>query len=208
MHDVTDSVLDRFFFIRLPNGLDVEHRSHPGDSNIELAMCECRSSEVQANMLDSLALRLVNGHGKAKPDRKLPPTELECHLLLCWIVVDSGDENLALCMVSCDKLNLHHPMGVSSQDTPAPIAYPICCIQVFKDNHRTAQLDLQFGERHPTTVDIIQVLHRIVKHGIIPPILFRSRNGVCTVKELDMPRKGHQQNMTSLGNNLDLLDAT
>ena len=143
-------------------------------------------------MLDSLALRLVNGHGKAKPDRKLPPTELECYLLLCWIVVDSGDENLALCMVSCDKLNLHHPMGVSSQDTPAPIAYPICCIQVFKDNHRTAQLDLQFGERHPTTVDVIQVLHRIVKHGIIPPILFRSRNGVCTVKELDMPREGIQ----------------
>lgn len=39
--------------------------------NIQLTMREHRVREVHANIWNGLALRLVNGHGKAKSDRKL-----------------------------------------------------------------------------------------------------------------------------------------
>src|SRR6267378_2802272 len=103
-------------------------------------MCEYRPSEVQANMFDCLALRLVNGHGKTKPEWELSPTELEGNLVFSWIIGDSWYENIVPSMVSSNELDLHYPTPISCQDAPTAITDPIFRIEVFEDYYRTPNL--------------------------------------------------------------------
>src|SRR6267142_6208780 len=56
---------------------------HP---NIELPMAEYRPSEIQPNMLNCLALRLVKSHCKSKSDRKLSSSKLEGNLIFSGLV--------------------------------------------------------------------------------------------------------------------------
>src|ERR1700691_707960 len=92
-------------------------------------------------------------------------------------------------MFPSQKLHLQHPVTTSLQDSSAPIAHSMCCIQVPKYHHRASNLQLQFCKWKPRAVDLIQILHRIVKHWIISSTLFRAWNKVCTVEHLHLPRE-------------------
>jgi len=72
-------------------------------------MGEHRPSKIQPNMVNCLALRLVDGHGKAKPYWELSPSELEGHLLFCGVVIDPWDKNLVPFMVPSNQLQPPRP---------------------------------------------------------------------------------------------------
>src|ERR1700733_11312261 len=92
-------------------------------------------------------------------------------------------------MLSSNKPHFQHPVAVSCQESSAAIANSICCIQVLKNHHRTSNLQLKLCQWKCPTVDLIQVLHRIVEQWIIPSCLLRGWNKVDAVKDLTRARK-------------------
>ena len=60
--------------------LDVLRAAHMGPCYVQLTMRKDGFTQVDADVLHCLALRLVAGHSKCWPDRKLPPLECERHV--------------------------------------------------------------------------------------------------------------------------------
>src|SRR6266852_2810731 len=92
-------------------------------------------------------------------------------------------------MLSSKKPNFQHPVAKLSQNPSAAIANSICCIQVPEHHNRASNLQLQLCQWKRPTIDLIQVLHRIVEQGVIFSRLLRGRNKVHTVKDLSRARK-------------------
>src|SRR5882757_2209421 len=92
-------------------------------------------------------------------------------------------------MLSSQKFDLQHPIAMSCQDSSAAIANSICCIQVLQHHHRTSNLELQLCQWKCTTVDLIQILHRIVEQWVIFTQSLRVWNEVNTGKESHWARK-------------------
>ena len=58
-------------------------------------MGEDRSRQVDGNLLEGLPLRLVDGYGESRPDRKLAPTDLDGDGLVIGVSVHDGAGNTA-----------------------------------------------------------------------------------------------------------------
>src|SRR6267154_3570028 len=78
---------------------------------------------------------------------------------------------------------------MSCQDSSAAIANFICCIQVLQHHYRTSNLELQLCQWKCSTVNLIQILHRIVKQWVIVTQLLRGWKEVNTGKELCWTRE-------------------
>src|SRR5258707_15236839 len=105
-------------------------------------------------------------------------------------------------MLSSKKLHFQNPVAKSSQNSSAAIANSICCIQVLENHDRTSNLEFQLCQWKCPRVDLIQVLHRIVKQWIIFFSLLRGWNKVNTVKHLSSTRKLGKNRLIEL---IDLL---
>src|SRR5260370_10251625 len=117
------------------------------------------------------------------------PCKLEGNIFLSRLIGHSWNKDCLPCLFSSKKAHLQDPVGISGQDPPASIANSICSIQVLQHHDRTTLLDLQLCKGKGPTVDLIQVLHRIVEHWVIFSCLLRLRKQVHTRKELNSTRK-------------------
>src|SRR5260370_7435470 len=117
------------------------------------------------------------------------PCKLEGNIFLSRLIGHSWNKDCLPCLLSSKKASLQDPVGISGQDPPASIANSICSIQVLQHHNRTTLLDLQLCKGKGPTVDLIQVLHRIVEHWVIFSCLLRLRKEVHTGKELNSTRK-------------------
>ena len=70
--------------------LELAWRAHSGDRNVQLSMPEHLSPQPYPNVLQGLALRLIDGDGKCWSDRELPALPLERVLSRLGNESDSG----------------------------------------------------------------------------------------------------------------------
>ena len=140
-------------------------------------------------MLHWLPLRLVECHSKPKSNWKLSSGKFECNLILSRLVWDPWDEHLPPSKVPSKQLDLQHPAPQSCHYSSAPIANPMCSLQVPQHHNGTSLLQLQLRQWKPRVADGIQVLHRIVEHHILLTTLLRCGNWICTVEYLRFPRE-------------------
>ena len=69
----------QLFLVWFPHDgeLKLARRAHSGACHVQLAMPEHLSPQPHPNVLQSLALRLIDGDGKRRSDRELPALPLE-----------------------------------------------------------------------------------------------------------------------------------
>src|SRR6266436_1537968 len=87
-------------------------------------------------------------------------------------------------MLPSQKPHFQNPVAVSGQDPSAAIANSICWIQVLENHDRTSNLEFQLCQWKRSTVDLIQVLHRVIEQRVIFSCLLRSWNIVNAVENL------------------------
>jgi len=71
------------------------------------------SRQVDGNLLEGLPLRLVDGHGESRPDRKLAPTDLDGDGLVVGVSVhvDAGSTDDAPYVAAREDLGLDDGTG-------------------------------------------------------------------------------------------------
>ena len=76
-------------------------------------MGEDRSRQVDGNLLEGLPLRLVDGHGESRPDRKLAPTDLDGDGLVVGVSVhvDAGNTDDVPYVAAREDLGLDDGAG-------------------------------------------------------------------------------------------------
>ena len=71
------------------------------------------SGQVDGNFLEGLPLRLVDGHGESRPDRKLAPTDLDGDGLVVGVSVnvDTGNTDDVPYVAAREDLGLDNGAG-------------------------------------------------------------------------------------------------
>ena len=94
---------------------DVVGVPNPGESDVELAVGEGRRGQVEGNLLEGLALGLVDGHGEGGADGELSATDLYGYALsMGGFIIRLVN---VVCVVVAPRLGFEH----RSRRTPLPI---------------------------------------------------------------------------------------
>lgn len=86
--------------------MDIVNVGYPGECNIQLIMCEDRFLEVEANVLQRLALELVDSCGEGRLNWKLNTTELEWQI---EVQGDKGDARMKISFPPCASVMMVAP---------------------------------------------------------------------------------------------------
>ena len=111
--------------------------------NIELAMCEDRKSQVNTNVAQGLALRLIDGHGERQVDRELNATDAIGHGCR-WFLnkFDSWDKNNIPGKRPAGDPALEDPLLYVENNQSGSVAEAVCGRKISEQADGTTDFEL------------------------------------------------------------------